>query len=142
MSHEVRKPLTVKTTKILAMKCDRLGLEEPEAKAVRDGFVVGKGDHWCAMCGGPIPPKTEHRARVKRVGGQLTTFRFCWTCCLAMALASLNPSMLGDRMSLGAMRLWPGKNPGAPTDHLSPEALQEFKGHNRWQNSPPVGARI
>lgn len=54
-----------------------------------DKFVVGRKEHECHTCAGPIAKGERHRAKTERDDDErrIGTFRFCAKCCAAMTRA-------------------------------------------------------
>ena len=61
-----------------------------------DKMVTNRGGGECHTCGGHCLPGTRNRVRTERFDSELHRFRWCQTCCFAMAVYDIRPS-LGDR---------------------------------------------
>lgn len=59
-------------------------------KTFVDKMVTARKPHpECHYCGGAIEPGERHRYRCDRFDGDLTSWRWCWACCVAMARTRL-----------------------------------------------------
>ena len=69
-----------------------------------DKMVTNRKGGTCHNCAGECHPGTRNRVLVEVYDGELMRFRWCQTCCFAMAVYDIRPS-LGDRLNaLGQQR--------------------------------------
>ncbi len=72
--------------------------------ALSDKMVTNRKGGTCHTCAGECAPGTRNRVLVERGEDGLATYRWCQTCCFAMAVYDRRPS-LGDRQhALGDRR--------------------------------------
>ena len=62
--------------------------DETSYVVFRDKIVRGRKIHLCQHCRGLMPKGMIHRARTECFEGQVKTFRFCTSCCVAQAISS------------------------------------------------------
>ena len=60
---------------------------EPSDHIFKDRLVVARKQFQCVHCCGTIFPRQLNRYLVAKIDGQMRTYRWCSTCCDAMAQA-------------------------------------------------------
>lgn len=65
--------------------------------ALSDKMVTNRKGGTCHTCAGECQPGTRNRVLVERSEGALITYRWCQSCCFAMAVYDRRPS-IGDRL--------------------------------------------
>ncbi len=63
--------------------------------SLSDKMVTNRKGGTCHMCAGPCEPGTRNRVLTERDEGGLQTFRWCQSCCFALAVYDIRPS-IGD----------------------------------------------
>lgn len=61
------------------------GDDDSDYRVLRNEFVVVRFSHHCDLCFGPISQGQRVRVQTERYDGKVASFRFCPTCCAAMA---------------------------------------------------------
>lgn len=69
-----------------------------------DKMVTNRKGGTCHNCDGECAPGTRNRVRVEVYDGDLMRFRWCQTCCFAMAVYDIRPSIAERLISLGNER--------------------------------------
>jgi hypothetical protein len=69
--------------------------------ALSDKMVTNRKGGTCHTCAGECAPGTRNRVMVERAGGELATYRWCQSCCFAMAVYDRRPSIGDARFALG-----------------------------------------
>lgn len=69
-----------------------------------DKMVTNRKGGTCHTCAGECEPKTRNRVRVEVYDGELMRFRWCQSCCFAMAVYNIRPSIAEGRERLGYER--------------------------------------
>jgi len=69
-----------------------------------DKMVTNRKGGTCATCHGVCEPGTRNRVRVERYDGVLERFRWCQTCCFAMAVYDIRSSIADRQQALGDAR--------------------------------------
>lgn len=72
--------------------------------ALSDKMVTNRKGGTCHMCAGDCVPGTRNRVLTERSDEGLQTFRWCQTCCFAMAVYNIRPSIADALFSLGQER--------------------------------------
>ena len=63
-----------------------------------DKMVTNRKGGTCSTCGGPCAPGTRNRVRSEVYDSEFMRFRWCETCCFAMAVYDIRPSLLDRRI--------------------------------------------
>jgi hypothetical protein len=59
---------------------------DPSGRLLSDKMVRAAKTHdGCHICAGPVAKGDRHRSRVEIFDGEMLSFRWCWSCCTAMA---------------------------------------------------------
>ena len=72
--------------------------------ALSNKMVTTRGGGTCHTCAGECLPGTRNRVLTERGDEGLETFRWCQTCCFAMAVYGIRPSIGDARFALGEER--------------------------------------
>ncbi|TCQ06223.1 hypothetical protein C8J40_1058 [Sphingomonas sp. PP-CC-3A-396] len=72
--------------------------------AISGKMVTTRGGGTCHTCAGECMPGTRNRVLTERRDEGLQTFRWCQSCCFAMAVYGVRPSIGDRRLSLGEER--------------------------------------
>ena len=75
-------------------------------RCLENKIVVGRVSTPCSWCGLPTKPKTHHRTLKMIFDGELMSYRYCESCCKAMAASERigEPDILEMRMDLAKRR--------------------------------------
>jgi RNase P subunit RPR2 len=71
--------------------------------ALSNKMVTNRKGGTCHTCAGECWPGTRNRVMVERAGGELATYRWCQSCCFAMAVYGRRPSIGDARFALGEL---------------------------------------
>lgn len=69
-----------------------------------DKMVTNRKGGVCQTCAGECAPGTRNRVRVEVYDGELMSFRWCQTCCFAMAVYPTRPSLADRQEAIGHER--------------------------------------
>jgi len=69
--------------------------------ALSDKMVTNRKGGTCHTCAGSCEPGTRNRVMVERAEGELVTYRWCQSCCFAMAVYDRRPSIGDARFEMG-----------------------------------------
>ena len=72
--------------------------------ALYEKMVTNRKGGTCNTCAGPCEPGTRNRVLTERGDEGLATFRWCQSCCFAMAVYGIRPSIGDARQALGDQR--------------------------------------
>ncbi len=75
-------------------------------RCLENKIVMGRVSAPCSWCGLPTKPKTHHRTLKMIFDGEIMFYRYCESCCKAMAASErlLEPDILERRMDLAERR--------------------------------------
>lgn len=73
-------------------------------RVLSDKMVTNRKGGECHNCAGPCLPGTRNRVRAEVYDGDLMRFRWCQTCCFAMAVYPLRPSIADRLIAIGDQR--------------------------------------
>lgn len=69
-----------------------------------DKMVTNRKGGTCHTCAGPCEPGTRSRVLTERGEDGLETFRWCQSCCFAMAVYDIRPSIAERLIAAGEIR--------------------------------------
>jgi hypothetical protein len=75
-----------------------------EEVALSDKMVTNRNGGVCHTCAGECAPGTRNRVLTERGDEGLETFRWCQSCCFAMAVSDIRPSLADARHEIGDRR--------------------------------------
>lgn len=73
-------------------------------RVLSDKMVTNRKGGTCHNCAGECAPKTRNRVRAEVYDDELMRFRWCQSCCFAMAVYDIRPSIADRLISLGMDR--------------------------------------